>query len=163
MPNTTEISIFDQAISVRAPFAEGHTLSAIEAGVLNRVRAENVANNKRKRVKEAVEGGDDAPTMEEVLAEIKEYDKDYEFGAAATRTSRKSMTPLEVEANRLAAAKLLSLLRDAGKSKKAYTEEVGKEAVDAKIAEIASNDAIVAMAKANLKQAEKAPEVEVSL
>lgn len=158
-----KINIYDNEFEVSAPYAEGHTLSEIEANVLNRVRAENISNNQRAHVKAAIDGKDGAKSLDEVKADFAAYDKAYVFNMVAARGSRTSMTPLERECTRIAKAWLVQKLRESSTTLKAYTEANGKEAVDAKVAEVAGNDQIVKMAKANLKRAENEPELEVAL
>ena len=42
------ITILGEKFEITAPYAEGQTLTAVEARVLNQTRAENIGNNLRK-------------------------------------------------------------------------------------------------------------------
>ena len=99
-----------------------------------------------------------------MLAELAEYDASYAFTMGSTGTSRSSMTPLEREANRVAKQWLVGKLKAQNSTMKAYTDEKGEEFVKGKIAEIAATDAIQAVAKKNLANAQKGAEsLEVAL
>ncbi len=161
---TIQISMYEQPFDITAPYTEGHKLTAIEAAVLNRVRAENISNNMRSRVKAVKDGKKDAGTMEDVTKAIKAYDKEYVFNMTATRGSSKAQTPLQKECTRLARARLVAAIKGSEyKTFKAYAEAVGADTAKAKIAEIAEMEEIQKMAKENLAKAEKAPAVEISL
>ena len=155
-----QISILGTEFTVTTPYAEGHAVSAAEAKALNQCRAENIANNFRKRVKDA---DGNAAALAEVTDEFNAYDATYEFTLASAGGSRSSMTPLEKEARKVAKAWISAKLKDAGKSLKVYTEEIGADGVKAKIAEVSEADAIVALAKKNLKEAEKLADTQLEL
>jgi hypothetical protein len=150
------ISIHGQEVTISAPYAEGQTITEAEAKALNQTRAENVANNFRKRVKAALDGGKE--TLAEVIAAIASYDASYIFSAAASRGARSTQTPLEKESIRVGKAWLVAKLKEGGQTLKTYTEKNGKEYVEAKIAEIAATEGITAQAKKNLANASKAAE-----
>lgn len=160
---TKTINIHGEAFEVSTPYAEGHTITAAEAKALNQVRAENIANNVRKAVKAALESENPEEALAQVHAAFAEYDKNYEFTLASARGSRSTMTPLEKEALKVAKAWLVQKLREAGTTLKAYTEANGKDAVQAKIAEIAEVEAIQKLAKKNLRDAEKAAEMQIEV
>jgi len=157
------INIHGEAFEVSTPYSEGHQITAAEAKALNQVRAENIANNVRKAVKAALESENPDAAMAEVRKAFAEYDKNYEFTLASARGSRSTMTPLEKECHRVAKAWLVQKLREAGTTLKTYTEEHGKDAVAAKIAEVAEAEPIIKLAKKNLKEAEKAAEMQIEV
>lgn len=154
MPEQTTIRIYDNEFSVPAPYAEGHTLTAIEAKVLNRCLAENIANNMRKTVKDAIDaGGVDADTV----AAFNEYAAAYEFTEAAAGKSRSAMSPVEREAKKIATAKVNKHLRDTGRTKK----DVKPEAYEAEVARVAASDGVLKMAKRRVKENEEDLGIEV--
>lgn len=157
---TKSIGILGHVIEVSEPYAEGHVITAAEAKALNQVRAENIANNFRKRIKDANDKVEGADPIEKVLADLAEYDKIYNFSMTRTASAgpRKSRDPLAVEVRRLAKAMLVKMLTEAGKTFKAYNEEKGAEYVEAKIEEIGATEAIQALAKKNIANANKQAE-----
>lgn len=157
-----QIFIAKQAFAVTEPYSTGHVLTEMEARVLNQVRAENIGNNFRKAVADTLAGKEGAKTMEELQKEFAEYDAAYNF-TAVRRSAGPRLSPLDAECVRLAKAWLVSKLKEAGKTFKTYLEENGKEAVDTKVGEIAKVEAIVALAKKNLANQSKAPELGIDL
>jgi hypothetical protein len=101
--------IQDHSFQIPAPFNEGHTCTASEAGVLNQTLAENVRNNLAKRVKESVDKGEfDQSKMQ---AEIDQYLEEYEFGQ---RRGRGPTDPVEREALNIAKDIVKNALREQG-------------------------------------------------
>lgn len=156
------IFIQKQPFPVTEPYSAGHVLTEIEAKVLNQVRAENIGNNFRKAVADALAGKEGAKTMDEVAKEFAEYDASYNF-TAVRRSAGPRLSPLDAECLRLAKAWMVSKLKEMGKTFKAYVDENSKEVVDAKLAEVAATEAIVALAKKNLANQSKAPDLGVAL
>ena len=90
------ISISGTAFEVAEPYAEGHTVNAIEARVLNQTRAENIGNNFRKGVQAALalaEGPTRDAALAKVLADLQAYDAQYIFtsGGVSRTPDRKSV------------------------------------------------------------------------
>lgn len=147
------ISIGGHEVEVSTPYAEGATINAIEAKVLNQTRAENIANNFRKRLKDAA---DNAEALAETFAAIRSYDAEYAF-TAVTRGTSTALSPVERMALSLAKKWLSMKLKETDfKTLKAYTEAKGEEYVDAKLSEIAETDDIQKEAAAAVKRAQKA-------
>lgn len=153
MPDAKKISVLDVEIEVPQPYAEGHTLSAIEARVLNQTFAENISNNVRSKIKKAQEGGEGAPTLDSVVAEAHTYAREYAFTEAAAGGGTRTLTPVEREARKLATAIVIQLLAkpsDAhpqGRKRK----DISKEAFDGEVARIAATDKVVKLATKNVK------------
>lgn len=117
---------------VKAPYAEGHPLTAGEASQLNQVLAENLRNNFAGKVKDAkaaayveANGGkaedvtdaqlkgvtlDDA-VIESLRAEFTEYAETYEFGV---RRGGRIMDPVEREINRMAEEAVKAAIKGKG-------------------------------------------------
>ena len=99
------ITIAGQSFEISEPYEAGHPLTDIEAKRLNQLRGENIANNMRKAVKEAVESGN----LNQITKEIADYDATYEFTAVSAGGARR-MDPEEREARSLEAFLLARLL-----------------------------------------------------
>src|SRR5690606_9743805 len=98
MPEPKNKKIGDHVFPISQPYEEGHTLTAIEAKVLNQVRAENIGNNVRKKVQELLAEGKTA----EAEALVAEKDREYQFTEAAAGGSSRTMDPVEKEARKIA-------------------------------------------------------------
>lgn len=146
MSETASITIAGKTFTYVPRYAEGHTLTAIEAGVLNRTLAENMGNNFRAKVKEAVEAGayDDA----EMQKTFDAYASEYEFGIRHTSSGGVRRDPLEAEINRLATDAVKAAIKKAG------LKNVSKEAITEKVAGILADEAkrakLEKLAKSNL-------------
>lgn len=159
---TKQILIAKTPFTVSEPYAEGHVLTEMEARVLNQVRAENIGNNFRKAVDDCLKGVANAKSMETIQAEFAEYDKTYSF-TAVRRTAAARLSPLDAEALRLAKAWIVGQLKAANKTLKAYVDEKGKDAFEAKMAEVAATADIQALAKKNLANQTKTPDLGIGL
>ena len=147
---------------VSAPYTEGHTLTAAEAGALNQVRAENVANNIRPEVKtilKGVFGADSVPKGEEVSEasqtelqdKITAYDKEYHFGM----TGMRSTDPVTAMANKIARGAIEKKIKSEGMTVKQYKEENGKDAYRALVAQVAGMPQVQAEAKRQVEGVKK--------
>lgn len=145
MPDSKTIRIYDNEFEVPQPYSEGHTLSAIEAKVLNQCFAENIGNNQRAAIKKAIDEG----TLDQARKDFATYAEGYQFTEAAAGGSRQTMTPEEKEAKKIATALVMGELKKQGKTKK----EVDKDAFDAEVARVAQIDKVIAAAKKRVKDA----------
>lgn len=144
---------------ISQPYQEGHTISAVEARVLNQTRSENIGNNVRTKIKEMQDAGEDPANMQAHVAEV---DQDYEFTAAAARSAQK-LDPYEREALKIARELLKNHLAQTGRkltvAPEGFTEEEWKEKIDAEAERLAGSDEIVKAAKsavdARKKRADK--------
>jgi hypothetical protein len=151
------ITISGKEFQVTEPYAAGHAITEAEAKALNQVRAENIRNNMASKVKAAyAEEGrkEDDPTPETIGALVAAYDSEYLFTLASVGGGRKTVDPVESEANRIAKTLLTAALRGKGTTVKALTEKIGEDAVAAKIAEIAGRDDVVKEARKVVKARE---------
>lgn len=151
-----QISMYGHVFEISAPYAEGHTLTAAEARALNQLRAENISNNVRKQVKEAdalENEKEKAKALEAIRTKISEYDANYVF-SFSTGVGR-STDPVMTEARKIARAALSAALAKQEKKLKDYREEIGEDALKAKIDEIAAMDKVVAKARENVKENER--------
>jgi len=140
------ITIQGVEFEVSTPYAEGHACTEAEAKALNQTRSENIRNNCAKIVKEAkTEHGDELPAdvLKSVGQAVGEYDKDYQFTLASVGGGRASRDPVEVEATKIARAAITAKLKEAGRK----VSDVDKDALAAKIAEVAANPKVMKAAK----------------
>ena len=147
MPEPKSKKIGDHVFQITQPYEEGHTLTAVEAKVLNQVRAENIGNNVRKRVQELLEQGN-AAAAETLVAE---KDSEYVFTEAAAAGSTRTMDPVEKEARKIAREAIKANLAERGKKLSDYD----KETLDAAIAKAAENEQVLAAAKKAVDQRKK--------
>jgi hypothetical protein len=133
---TEEITIQGHTFVAPVRYAEGHTLTANEAGALNQTYHENLRNNFASSVRKALEEHygtkgedgkvsipDDAELNDEQLAavqaEFDAYAQAYEFGARRAGGARQSTDPVEREAINLAKTAIREALRKQGKKAEA--------------------------------------------
>ena len=152
MSDQKTISIYGNEIPVSAPYAEGQTITAIEAKVLNQTRAENIANNFRKSVKDAMDKKDDPAALTAVLAEIAKYDAEYSFTAGGI--ARTPIDPVEREATAIAR----QVIKTTAKEKNIKFEDIPTDKYDAMLERLVKSEDVVKRAKARVKakEAEKA-------
>lgn len=151
------ITISGKEFEVSEPYAAGHAITEAEAKALNQVRSENIRNNMASKVKAAyAEEGrkEDDPTPETIGELVATYDREYVFTLASVGGGRKSADPVETEALRIARTLLAGALRQKGTTVKALTEQIGEDAVAAKVAEIAAREDVLKEARRVVKARE---------
>lgn len=156
------LTILDFEFPVTAPYAAGHTLTDNEARALNQTRKENLGNNFRKAVKDAIEaaGGDTSKVdAEKLQSDFAALDTKYEFTAASVAASRK-LEPWEREARNMVKAALrdhFSSLEPAQKF-----ADLDEDAQEALIEANVSNPDIVKVAKNVVAQRQKAANISLN-
>lgn len=145
MPDNKLFSILDiEGFSAGQPYAEGLTIDAAEAKVLNQVRKENLANNFRAAVQDFKDGKPDAAKSEaELLAAFSALDADYKFTLTNAGGSRK-LEPWEREARSLVRPELKAAIAADSAFEaqfKAMSETDQKDWFDAKLDEIIESNA----------------------
>lgn len=135
------------AYEISQPYAEGHTINAAEAKVLNQTRAENIGNNLRAKLKEMAEAGSDQAALQEVVAEL---DSRYVFTLSNAGSARVT-DPYEREAIKIARellkAKLAETGRKLGTPPEGVTAEEWEEKVEAEVERIAGADQVIKAAR----------------
>jgi hypothetical protein len=135
---------------ISEPYAEGHTVTAIEARVLNQTRSENVGNNTRAKIKEMQEAN---ASEQEIADYVSSVDTAYEFTAAGVSASRK-LDPVEREAVKIARdllrAHLATSGRKLGTAPDGMTDEEWDDKVSSEVERIAALDEVVKAAKKNV-------------
>jgi hypothetical protein len=155
------ISISGVPFEINTPYTEGHTISAIEAKVLNQTRAENIGNNFRTAVKEAL-AKEEGPAREEalnkVLADLQTYDAAYVFSASGN--ARTPIDPVEAEAIRIAKEIVkYAITEKYNITLKAYFATEGNEAkYDAAVEKKAVQDDVLKLARKRVADKKKLPE-----
>jgi hypothetical protein len=128
---------------ISQPYAEGHTCTAIEARVLNQTRSENIGNNIRAKLKEAIAEGASDDVLANLVAEL---DGTYEFTAAGTRAAAK-LDPYEKEARKMARELVKQNLAETGRkltvAPEDLTQEEWDEKVEAEIDRVAQMDVVL--------------------
>jgi hypothetical protein len=178
-PATLSLTIQGIKFETAPRFAEGHTLNAAEASVLNQTLVENLRNNFASTVKAAYvaaakangkvdsEGNPDPSqvTIDEIDVEalqsaFAEYEDAYEFGVRRTGTTRAPADPVAREALSIATDRVKAALKVRGY--KLSGEDAMPAADIRKLAEqlIASDSAITDEAK---RRVEAAKSVSVDL
>lgn len=161
---TKTISIHGEKFEVGTPYAEGAVLSATEARVLNQVRAENIANNYRKAVGEALEkpeGSDRDTALAAVRTAFAEYDVKYTFAMGGT--ARTPVDPVEREATNLAKAAIAAQLKEKGIKLKDYLATEGnQDKYDAAVEKLSTRDDFLKEAKKRVAARAKTTSADLS-
>ena len=146
------------SFEITQPYAAGHTLTELEAKVLNQTRSENVGNNTRAKIKEMQEAGD---TVDAIVAYVTAFDAEYVFRSVSESAGR-SVDPTETEARKIAKELLKNHLATTGRkitvAPDGETDESWKDKVAAKVEEIASSDAVLKAAAKNVAAKKKTAE-----
>lgn len=155
---TKEIIIGGEKFTISAPYAAGHVVTDAEARVLNQTRGENIGNNFRKRVDEAMKkaDGERPAALDAVREAIGEYDSKYNFAMGGGL--RIPMDPVEREALLIARDSVKAQIREKkGLSVKQYLEiEGNQEKYDAAVEKIATSDDVLKLAKRRVADKKKA-------
>lgn len=154
MPEARSKVINGLSFSILQPYEAGHTLTDVEARVLNQTRAENVGNNVRQTIKDMLEGAgkfEGSPQEEaEVQAFVTEFDAAYEF-KTASEGGRTSRDPYETEARKIARDLIKSSLAAKGRKlsdvPEGLDEASWKDKLEAEVDRIANSDKVLAAAK----------------
>lgn len=164
MPELKTKVIAGEPFQVSAPYAEGHVLTAIEAKVLNQVRAENIGNNLRETVKDAITKRDagDASDFEGLAKIVADYDAEYTFSTPGAGGGARKLDPVEREAKSLAEAYVREDLKKKGRTWKQVpdnmTEEQWIEKRDATVEKLMGDETILKLAKERVNKKAKAAE-----
>lgn len=148
-----ELSILGLSFEIAAPYSEGNVINAAEAKTLNQTRKENISNALRKQIdglkstSTAEDGTEVSAFTDEAKAKAAElvaaYDSTYTFSLGASGTARTPVDPVEKEAFAIARLKVNEAIQKKGGKVKDYD----KDAYNAKVAEVAAMEKVVAEAK----------------
>jgi uncharacterized protein involved in tolerance to divalent cations len=137
--DTKQKTINGLVFEISQPYAEGHTITDVEARVLNQVRAENIGNNVRAKLKEMSEAGSDEAALKALVAE---KDAEYVFTAGNVGEGAK-LDPYEKEAQKIARELLREHLASTGRKLTVTPEGMSDDEWKAKIQE--NTDRIMVM------------------
>lgn len=159
MPEAKQKLISGETFTISAPYSAGHILTEVEAKVLNQTRAENIGNNLRDTVKEALELKEkgDSTKFDALVTTVAAYDAEYTFSMGGGGTSR--LDPLEREAKSLAEAYVRDDLRKKGRKwnqvPEGLTEEQWVEKRGAAVEKLMTDEGILKLAKKRLAEKSK--------
>lgn len=146
-PNTQTVTIQSESFTISAPYEEGHTLTAVEAKVLNQTRSENVCNNQRKAIKAAKEEG--TFDLKASRKSVADYDAKYSFATGGPAV-RRTLDPIQKEARAIARNILSTKLREQGKKMK----DQDKDKLASAIEQWAEHPKVIAAATKVVKERE---------
>ena len=150
--------IMGEVFELSTPYKEGHQCTEREAAVLNQTRLENIGNNWRASVKEALkyrdENNGDTSKLNEVRQQILEDDAKYEFGRIGVR---QPSDPVEREARAIAREAIKAQLAEEGQNIK----DVDQEALENAVAATALQDDVMALARDRVESNRKRKAVTV--
>lgn len=147
MPDAKTKTIEGRNFEISQPYEEGHVITAIEARVLNQTRSENIGNNVRAKLKEAIEAGQSDAELAALVAEV---DANYAFTAAGTRAAAR-LDPYEREARKIARELLKNHLAESGRkltvAPEGTTQEEWDERIEAEVERISTDTSVLEAAK----------------
>jgi uncharacterized protein involved in tolerance to divalent cations len=129
--DTKQKTINGLVFEISQPYAEGHTITDVEARVLNQVRAENIGNNVRAKLKEMSEAGEGEDALKALVAE---KDAEYVFTAGNVGEGAK-LDPYEKEAQKIARELLREHLASTGRKLTVTPDGLSDDEWKAKIQE----------------------------
>lgn len=151
-------SIQGELFWLTTPYKEGHVCNEREAGVLNQVRLENIGNNWRRSVTEAIklrdEQGDGGAKLNEVAQLIAQADVEYEFGKV---TARSTSDPYEREARAIARDAIKAQLAEDGRK----IEDVDEDKLEEVIANTAMQEDVMDLAKVRVDSRRKSKGINI--
>jgi hypothetical protein len=127
--------IAGESFLISQPYLEGHVLTAAEAKTLNQVRSENIGNNMRTQVKEALEArdGGDSSKYDALAAAVAKYDAEYTFAMGGSGVSTRRLDPIEREARAIATDLIRADLAAKGRKITQVPEGLTKDEWEAKL------------------------------
>lgn len=161
MPEAKKKLIAGEEFLVSQPYAAGHVLNEVEAKTLNQTRAENIGNNLRTLVKEALEKRDqgDSSAYDALAQQVADYDRDYTFAMGGGGVTTRKLDPIEREAKAIATDIIRADLQSKGRKWSQVPEGSTKEEWEAKrdsvLESLMARDDVVALAKKRVKEKEK--------
>jgi hypothetical protein len=158
MPEAKQKIINGETFTITTPYLAGHVLTEVEAKVLNQVRAENIGNNLRETVKEALEARDkgDASKYDGLAELVSKYDAEYTFSMGGGGGGATRLDPIEREAKSLAEAYVREDLKKKGRKwaqiPDGLTEEEWVEKRTAVVEKLMASEGILKLAKKRVSE-----------
>lgn len=164
MPEPKIKVINGQEFKISQPYEAGHVLNDAEAKALNQTRSENIGNNLRSLVKEAVELSEkgDNSKLNELSDLVAKYDAEYTFALGGGGVSTRKLDPLEREAKEIANEIIKADLAKKGRKLSQVPEGMSKEEwaekLDATREMLMGKDEVLKAAKKRLAEKNKLAE-----
>lgn len=161
MPEAKAKIINGETFQISQPYIAGHILTEIEAKVLNQVRSENIGNNMRESVKEALEAREkgDGSKYDALAGLVAAYDAEYTFASGGGGGTSRKLDPIEREAKALAEAYVREDLKKKGRTWKqvpeGLTEDEWVAKRDAVVENLMASEGILKLAKQRVQQKSK--------
>lgn len=156
--------IAGESFEISAPYAEGHVLTAAEAKALNQTRSENIGNNLRETVKDAIAKRDagDPSAFNELPALVAKYDSEYNFSMGGSGVSTRKLDPVEREAKKIADETIRADLAKKGRKisdvPEGLTKEQWQEKLDTVREQLMAREDVVKLAKKRVAEKQKIAE-----
>jgi hypothetical protein len=150
-----------ESFQISQPYTAGHTLTEIEARVLNQVRSENIGNNLRSAIKDAKDKRDkgDSADFDKLADLVAQYDAEYTFATPGAGGSTRKLDPVEREALALAKdyvkADLAKKGRKVSQVPEGLTEDEWKAKLENAYETVAGREEIIKLAKQRVAQKQK--------
>lgn len=161
MPEQKKKLIAGEEFMISQPYAAGHVLNEVEAKTLNQTRAENIGNNLRETVKDAIAKRDagDSSAYDALAATVAAYDAEYTFAMGGSGVSTRKLDPIEREAKAIATELIKNDLATKGRKWTQVPEGLTKDEWEAKrdavLEQVMTRDDVIALAKKRVKEKEK--------
>lgn len=161
MPEQKKKLIAGEEFMVSQPYAAGHVLTEVEAKTLNQTRAENIGNNLRETVKDAIAKRDagDSSAYDALASTVAAYDAEYTFAMGGSGVSTRKLDPVEREAKAIATELIKNDLATKGRKWTQVPEGLTKDEWEAKrdavLETVMARDDVIALAKKRVKEKEK--------
>lgn len=161
MPEQKKKLIAGEEFMVSQPYAAGHVLTEVEAKTLNQTRAENIGNNLRETVKDALAKRDagDSSAYDTLAQTVAAYDAEYTFAMGGSGVSTRKLDPIEREAKAIATELIKNDLATKGRKWTQVPEGLTKDEWEAKrdavLEQVMTRDDVIALAKKRVKEKEK--------
>lgn len=147
-----------ESFEISQPYAEGHVMTAAEAKALNQTRSENIGNNLRSAVADAIKKRDEGdPTdFQGLAALVAKYDSEYTFALGGSGPSTRKLDPVEREARSIANDIIKADLAAKGRKLSQVPDGLTKEEWEAKVEaireELMQRDNVLKLARDNVKK-----------
>lgn len=156
---TTKSKIIEGlTFEISQPYTAGHVLTEAEAKTLNQTRSENIGNNLRQAIKDAIAKRDsgDATDFDSLSQTVADYDRDYTFSMGGGGASTRKLDPIEREARAVAREYIKARLAEKGRkitvAPEGMTKDEWNEKVEGQIESLITQDAVLKLAKKRVAQ-----------
>lgn len=149
-----KLTIAGKVFEVSTPYTAGHTIDETEAAILNQTRAENIGNNCRKEVKEALEA---SKPEAEIAAAISAYDAKYTFSMGGA--PREPADPIAKLAVKIAREAIRLQLAASGRKLKS----IPKDKLEAAVEQVSQQEDVLEEARKQYEASKSKPGITVGI